>query len=135
MKKSSIFLKKPIDKEKRPCYNEYKFNVIEQNRCNGRKDEVIMNVTMKAMLEKLVEDFNNYFELVAASDDEDKDKICKLLCKVLQLTRGASDLKSLDFNPDAEIVTAVFEGGSRTINVACDSGTAMIRDIMNHLEC
>lgn len=134
MKKSSIFLKKPIDKEKRPCYNEYKFKVIEQNRCNGRKDEVIMNVTMKAMLEKLVEDFNNYSELVAASDDEDKDKICKLLCKVLQLTRGASDLKSLDFNPDAEIVTAVFEGGSRTINVACDSGTAMIRDIMNHLE-
>lgn len=75
------------------------------------------------------------FELVAASDDEDEDKICKLLCKVLHLTRGASDLKSLDFNPDAEIVTAVFEGGSRTINVACDSGTAMIRDIMNHLEC
>lgn len=135
MKKSSIFLKKPIDKGKRPCYNECKFKGIEQNRCNGRKDEVIMNVTMKAMLEKLVKDFNDYSELVAASDEEDKDKICKLLCKVLQLTRGASDLKSLDFNPDSEIVTAVFEGGSRTINVACDSGTAMIRDIMNHLEC
>lgn len=68
-------------------------------------------------------------------EQKKKDKICKLLCKVLQLTRGASDLKSLDFNPDSEIVTAVFEGGSRTINVACDSGTAMIRDIMNHLEC
>lgn len=135
MKKSSIILKKPIDKVKHPCYNEYKFKGIEQNRCNGRKDEVIMNVTMEAMLEKLVEDFNNYSELVAASDEEDKDKICKLLCEVLQLTRGASDLKSLDFNPDSEIVTAVFEGGSRTINVACDSGTAMIRDIMNHLEC
>lgn len=135
MKKSSIILKEPIDKGKRPCYNECKFKGIEQNRCNGRKDEVIMNVTMKAMLEKLVEDFNNYSELVAASDKEDKDKICKLLCKVLQFTRGASDLKSLDFNPDSEIVTAVFEGGSRTINVACDSGTAMIRDIMNHLEC
>lgn len=75
------------------------------------------------------------YELVAASDKEDKDKICKLLCKVLQLTRGVSDLKSLDFNPDAEIVTAVFEGGSRTINVVCDSGTAMIRNIMNHLGC
>lgn len=135
MKKSSIILKKPIDKVKRPCYNEYKFKGIEQNRCNGGKDEVIMNVTMKAMLEKLVKDFNDYSELVAASDEEDKDNICKLLCKVLQLTRGASDLKSLDFNPDSEIVTAVFEGGSRTINVACDSGTAMIRDIMNHLEC
>lgn len=65
MKKSSIILKEPIDKGKRPCYNEYKFKGIEQNRCNGRKDEVIMNVTMKAMLEKLVEDFNNYSELVA----------------------------------------------------------------------
>ena len=53
------------------------------------------------------------FELVAASDREDKERICKLLCKVLQLTRGASDLKSLDFNPETEIVTAVFEGGSR----------------------
>lgn len=74
-------------------------------------------------------------DLSNISDEEDKDKICKLLCKVLQLTRGASDLKSLDFNPDSEIVAAVFEGGSRTINVACDSGTAMIRDIMNHLEC
>lgn len=63
MKKSSIFLKKPIDKGERPCYNEYKFKGIEQNRCNGRKDEVIMNVTMKAMLEKLVKDFNDYFEL------------------------------------------------------------------------
>lgn len=75
------------------------------------------------------------FELVAASDREDKERICKLLCKVLQLTRGASDLKSLDFNPETEIVTAIFEGGSRKINVACDSGTAMIRDIVNHLEC
>ena len=35
-------MKEPIDKGKRPCYNEYKFKGIEQNRCNGRKDEVIM---------------------------------------------------------------------------------------------
>lgn len=76
MKKSSIFLKKPIDKEKRPCYNEYKFKVIEQNRCNGRKDKVIMNVTMKAMLEKLVEDFNNYSELVALNYAQKKEGKC-----------------------------------------------------------
>ena len=90
----------------------------------------------KAYCKKRAKELKTEMEAaVAASDEEDKDKICKLLCKVLQLTRGASDLKSLDFNPDSEIVTAVFEGGSRTINVACDSGTAMIRDIMNHLEC
>jgi hypothetical protein len=75
------------------------------------------------------------FDLVAASDSEDKDKICKLLCKVLQKTRGAADLISLDFDKETEIVTATFEGGKRRINVACDSGTAMIRDIVNHLEC
>jgi hypothetical protein len=75
------------------------------------------------------------FDLVAASDSEDKDKICKLLCKVLQKTRGAADLISLDYDEKTEIVTATFEGGNRNINVACDSGTAMIRDIVNHLGC
>lgn len=75
------------------------------------------------------------WELVAASDSEDKNKICKLLCKVLQLTRGASDLTSLEYDAEHEIVTANFEGGSKRINVAMDSGTAMIRDIVNHLDC
>lgn len=85
----------------------------------------------KPLTEKQIE----AFELVAASDSEDKDKICKLLCKVLQLTRGASDLKSLEYNAETEIVTVAFEGGTRKINVACDSGTAMIRDIVNNLGC
>lgn len=76
MKKSSIFLKKPIDKGERPCYNEYKFKGIEQNRCNGRKDEVIMNVTMKATLEKLVKDFNDYSELVALNYAKKKEGKC-----------------------------------------------------------
>ena len=52
------------------------------------------------------------YELVAASDAEDKNKICKLLCKVLQLTRGASDLTALDYDGETEIVTATFEGGT-----------------------
>ena len=56
MKKSSIILKKPIDKGKRPCYNECKFKGIEQNRCNGRKDEVIMK----------------YFVIATHWDDEKK---------------------------------------------------------------
>lgn len=66
---------------------------------------------------------------------ENKTEICNELCKVLQLTDNAADLVSLDFDLKTEIVTAVFEGGSRKINVAMDSGTAMIRDIVNYLGC
>lgn len=63
MKKSSTFLKKPIDKGKRPCYNEYKFKVIEQNCCNGRKDEVRMSETsLKPVIEKLENLFSKFNE-------------------------------------------------------------------------
>jgi len=73
------------------------------------------------------------FERMAASKPEDKEAICDLLCKTLQKTRGCSDLLSLDLNREDEIVTATFENGSQKINIACDSGMAMIRDIVNHL--
>ena len=70
------------------------------------------------------------FELVPGPVTEDKWEICSLLCKALQKTRGASDLLSLEFDPESEIVTAIFTHGKRKINVACDSGTAMILDIV-----
>lgn len=69
MKKSSIILKEPIDKWKRPCYNEYKFKGIEQNRCNGRKDEVIMKYFViathwddkrKAQVKYIAGEFSSY---------------------------------------------------------------------------
>lgn len=69
MKKSSINLKEPIDKGKRPCYNEYKFKGIEQNRCNGRKDEVIMKYFViathwddkrKAQVKYIAGEFSSY---------------------------------------------------------------------------
>lgn len=77
----------------------------------------------------------NDFELV--SDCENKKLICNQLTKVLQLTRGASDLLELSYagDDDTELVTAYFTGGKRVINVSCDSGMAMIRDIVNHLGC
>lgn len=65
---------------------------------------------------------------------EDKQDICSLLCRALQATRNACNLVSLDYDPARETVTVLFMGGgNRQINVACDSGTAMIRDIMRHL--
>ena len=67
--------------------------------------------------------------------NEDKQQICNLLCEALQATRGAWDLDRFDFDPKKETVTAVFFGGGTwVINVLLDSGTAMIRDIMRHLD-
>lgn len=65
---------------------------------------------------------------------EDKQKICDLLLATLQATRNCADLLSLTFDAETEIVTGKFDGGCiRRVNVACDSGTSMIRDIMNNL--
>ena len=67
---------------------------------------------------------------------EDKQKICDLLLKTCQATDNVHDLVSLEYSAESEIVTAIFaSGGTRDINVAMDSGTAMIRDIMGHLGC
>lgn len=65
---------------------------------------------------------------------EDKQKICDLLLATLQATRNAHDLISLTYDGDRETVTATFVGGGKyIINVALDSGTAMIRDIMKRM--
>lgn len=66
---------------------------------------------------------------------EDKQKIMNLLCRTLQETRNASDLISLTYLPHEDAVIAKFENGRRMVNVAMDSGTAMIRDVVNHLGC
>ncbi|MBQ8919108.1 MAG: hypothetical protein IJ056_03255 [Acidaminococcaceae bacterium] len=69
---------------------------------------------------------------------ENKQHICDLLLKTLQATSNAHDLVSLKYEktPLHEIVVATFQsGGYRRINVAMDSGTAMIRDIMKNLGC
>ena len=62
---------------------------------------------------------------------EDKQKICDLLLPALQATRNLSDLVELRYDGYTEIVTATFDNGySKRANVGCDSGTAMIQDIL-----
>lgn len=65
---------------------------------------------------------------------EDKQYICSLLLYTLRATRNAHDLAALEYQPEKEQVTATWESGAkRYINVAMDSGYAMIRNIMKHL--
>lgn len=57
--------------------------------------------------------------------------ICEKLLETLKLTRIGTELIDLDYIKESEIVVAHFEGGHKVdINVACDSGIAMIKDII-----
>lgn len=72
------------------------------------------------------------FDLVRSRPgEEDKAVICRRLCKTLQLTRMCSDLIMIGYDPEKEIVTLFFQDHSLTVNVAADSGIAMIEDIVN----
>lgn len=68
-------------------------------------------------------------------EKENKQEICNKLCVALQATRNAYDLMELVYHGDTEIVDIVFLAGTKHVCVAMDSGTAMIRDIVNNLGC
>lgn len=65
---------------------------------------------------------------------EDKQLICDLLCITLRATRGQKDLINIKYDKSKETATLHYVGGLISVNVACDSGTAMIRDIMKEVD-
>ena len=65
---------------------------------------------------------------------EDKQVICDLLLPVLQNTRNLHDVVDLKYHAAEEVVIATFSSGySKKANVAVDSGTSMIRDIIGQI--
>ena len=65
---------------------------------------------------------------------EEKQKILDYLLLALRQTRNQADLEELTYDPLSETVFAKYESGyGRRINVAMDSGTAMIKDVMSVL--
>lgn len=65
---------------------------------------------------------------------ENKKEICEALLPVLKMTRNLYDLESLEFNLETETVTATFTNGCKKhVNVCMDSGTSMIKDILNQI--
>lgn len=65
---------------------------------------------------------------------ENKQEILDLLLPALQATRNLSDLVELEYREDRELVYAKFASGNQKIaNVACDSGTALIRDVIGQI--
>lgn len=65
---------------------------------------------------------------------ENKQYICDLLLPALQATRHLEDLIDLEYDSSRDTVTATFAiGSTRLIDVTGDSGTAMIKDILEHI--
>jgi len=62
---------------------------------------------------------------------EDKQKILDLLLPALQATRQYYDLKELFYDgPNEAVIVRYANGATETVNVDCDSGAAMIRDVL-----
>lgn len=62
---------------------------------------------------------------------EDKQWILDLLLPALKATCNLHDLADLEYDPEREEVIATFDNGyHKYVNVAADSGTAMIVDVV-----
>lgn len=65
---------------------------------------------------------------------EDKQAICDALLTTLQLTRRYEDMQYIAYDAATETVTVTYNDIShRYINVECDSGIAMIQDILKSI--
>lgn len=74
------------------------------------------------------------FDVTRRHPMEDKQKICDLLLPALQATRNLSDLVGLTYDGKKDLVYALFASGAvKSANVAMDSGTAMIKDIVGQV--
>ena len=62
---------------------------------------------------------------------ENKSIICQLLLSAVRSTRAGSDVDAIIYDDEQEVATIYYDNGySKAVNVACDSGIAMMRDIL-----
>lgn len=62
---------------------------------------------------------------------ENKEKIVKLLKMLLQATRAGSNIEDLILNENQDEVIITFKrGGENRVNVDCDSGISIIKDVV-----
>ena len=68
---------------------------------------------------------------------ENKQQILNLLLKAIQATRAGNDVSALDYDAEKELVYVYFGGSGfpgRSINVVMDSGIALLKDVINHID-
>ena len=92
------------------------------------KDESYQNLIFEAGIEAM---------MLRRRPKEDKQSILYHLKQALNLTRAGDDITALNYDKEREEVQVHFNNSNfaaRRINVAADSGIAMIRDVMKGLE-
>lgn len=63
--------------------------------------------------------------------EENKVQICAQLTETLKLTRQFSDLEGIALENNEGTAVVHWKGGFESrVNITCDSGSAMIRDIL-----
>ena len=116
--------------------NEKCKEINEQVRQTAGKRLDDINDRCKEMKEQVRKATAKYWES-EVTDMEDKAAITRALLPVLQMTRNQADLVALEYSRDGdmEIVTATWDNGAtKSCGVTCDSGTALIRDVMRMLD-
>lgn len=66
--------------------------------------------------------------------EENKQAILDKLVEALKLTRMHYDIEGMTYHPETEMVTVAWSEGGTSVNVASDSGIAMIRDILRAIK-
>lgn len=64
---------------------------------------------------------------------EDKQSILDCLLKTYQQTRAGIDIDSMTIDSDEYVTVAFSNGTEQRINCACDSGAAMILDVVRNI--
>ena len=65
---------------------------------------------------------------------ENKELIVMELCTLLKHTRAGDDIKDLVYDEEHETVEIIGDSYRTLANVACDSGIALIKDVLRKIE-
>ena len=71
------------------------------------------------------------------ADMENKQEILNKLLVAIQATRAGEDVETMVYDAPSEMVLVYFgksKEPGRKINVACDSGIAMLRDVLRNID-
>ena len=66
--------------------------------------------------------------------NENKKLIVMDLCALLKHTRAGEDIKDLVYDGEHETVEIIGDSYRTLVNVACDSGIALIKDVLRKIE-